>query len=69
MITDYLTDGVEGIAVPLGDATAMRAAIRRLADQPELAQQMGEAGRRTATTRLTNSGFADRTAAVLLPVA
>lgn len=69
VITDYLTDGVEGLAVPLGDVAAMRTAILRLAGDATLAASLGEAGRRTATTKLTNRAFAERTAAAVLPVA
>jgi glycosyltransferase involved in cell wall biosynthesis len=41
----YIRDGVTGILVPPHDRVAMRDAIHRLWTQPELAHQMGLAGR------------------------
>jgi glycosyltransferase involved in cell wall biosynthesis len=42
-ITDIVLDGVTGLLVPPGDADALRGAIQRLLDEPDLRQQMGGA--------------------------
>ena len=42
----FVIDGQTGILVPPNDVTAMRAAIRRLGEDPQLALQMGKAGRK-----------------------
>ena len=41
-----IQDGVTGILVPPNDPPALRAAIEKLWNQPELAEMMGKAGRR-----------------------
>lgn len=41
----FVKDGVTGILVPPNSAEAMRAAIQLLAAKPELAEEMGQAGR------------------------
>lgn len=46
-----IQDGVNGIVVPHGDATALRDAIRRLLLDPEFARSLAEAGKRTAQSR------------------
>jgi glycosyltransferase involved in cell wall biosynthesis len=43
-ITDIVADGVSGLLVPPGDATALAAAVERLARDPELARRLGDAG-------------------------
>jgi glycosyltransferase involved in cell wall biosynthesis len=45
-IPDVVEDGVTGLLVPPGDATALAAALRRVLDEPDLARRLGEAGRR-----------------------
>jgi len=45
-INSYIVDGKTGILVPPGDVLAMRNAIQKLWENPELAQEMGKAGRR-----------------------
>lgn len=47
----YVIDGVTGILVPPNDITALRTAIQKLWTQPELAHQMGLAGRRYIETQ------------------
>lgn len=42
----YVIDGKTGILVPPGDVKGMRAAIRRLWENPDLAREMGIAGRK-----------------------
>lgn len=44
-IPEALTDGVEGFLVPAGNADAIRDAVLRLYQSPELRTQMGAAGR------------------------
>ncbi|MEW6085920.1 MAG: glycosyltransferase family 4 protein [Chloroflexota bacterium] len=45
-MSSYIQDGVTGILVPPHDHAAMRDAIHKLWTQPELAHQMGVAGRK-----------------------
>ncbi len=52
-VSEALTDGVEGFIVPRRDPDAMAAALIRLWHEPELRKRMGEAGRRTVTSRFT----------------
>lgn len=42
----YIIDGKTGILVPPGDVQAMRDAIRKLWENPDLAKEMGKAGRK-----------------------
>lgn len=44
--TAVCEDGVNGLAVPAGDAAALRAALNRLLGDPALGRRLGEAGRR-----------------------
>ncbi len=46
-------DGVSGLTVPVGDAEAMAAAIRRLAADPGLRKRLGEAGRERISTQFS----------------
>jgi len=48
---ELLTDGRDALLVPPGDPEALAAAIRRLAASPNLATEVGEAGRRTYERR------------------
>ncbi|RTZ44427.1 glycosyltransferase family 1 protein [Candidimonas sp. SYP-B2681] len=43
-VPEMMQDGVSGILVPLDDKPALTAALKRLIDEPQLRQQMGEAG-------------------------
>jgi glycosyltransferase involved in cell wall biosynthesis len=47
-LLDIVSDGVNGLVVPPGDAPALGAAIDRLAADPALRARLGEAGRRRA---------------------
>jgi glycosyltransferase involved in cell wall biosynthesis len=44
-LPDVVEDGVSGILVAPGDATALRGALERLVDDPALRARMGEAAR------------------------
>jgi glycosyltransferase involved in cell wall biosynthesis len=44
---ELLTHELDALLVPVGDAEALAAAVRRLAGDPELARRLGEAGRAT----------------------
>jgi glycosyltransferase involved in cell wall biosynthesis len=46
--TEVIDNGVNGLLVPPGDVNALARALRRLADQPALRQQLGEAARHRA---------------------
>ena len=46
-IPELVQDDVNGLLAPPGDAPALAAALRRLADDPELRARLGAAGRRT----------------------
>lgn len=43
-ITDIIVDGESGLLVPPGDAEALAAAMRRLAEDPGYARRLGDAG-------------------------
>ena len=43
--TEIITDGVDGFLSPYGDAAALGCALRRLLDDPALAQRLGAAAR------------------------
>ena len=47
-IPHVVRDGVDGLLVPPGDATALAAAMRRVLVDPELATRLGAAGRQAA---------------------
>src|SRR5438105_9648556 len=51
--TDIVEDGVSGLLVPPGDATALAAALGRLARAPDLAAGLGEAGYRRLRERFS----------------
>lgn len=67
-IEDYLTDDVNGIAVPLADAEAIAAAIRRLSEDPALCKRLGDAGQMLASERMSHRASLGRTVELLLAV-
>ena len=52
---EVVTDGVDGLLVPVRDAAALAAAIARLQDDPALARRLGEAARRKALAQFDES--------------
>jgi glycosyltransferase involved in cell wall biosynthesis len=50
-VPDVVEDGVDGILVNVGDLDALAGALSRLAADPELRRQMGEAGRQRVLPR------------------
>jgi glycosyltransferase involved in cell wall biosynthesis len=66
---DLIRDGVEGIYVPPGDPSALRAAIARLLEHPDEAERMGRAGRALVERNHTLDGYVERVAAIIRAVA
>jgi len=62
---DVIRDGVDGIYVPPRDPDALRAAIQRLLDDPELAARMGAAGRAAVMERHRLDDYVDRVATIV----
>jgi glycosyltransferase involved in cell wall biosynthesis len=58
---ELVRDDETGVLVPPGDAAPLRDAIVRVAGDPALARQMGEAGRRRAMSRFLQSFCTERT--------
>ena len=64
-LSDYLIDGENCLLVPAGDVKALRAAIRRLCDDPALAQRLGENGRRRIEAEMNQVRYVDQLARLL----
>ncbi len=58
-IPQWLQDGVNGIAVPAGDADALAAALRTLLDDAPLRERFGAAGRQLVEARFTAERHVD----------
>ena len=52
---ELLTDGRDALLVPPGDPGALAAAVRALADNPDLAERIGAAGRATYEARASEA--------------
>jgi glycosyltransferase involved in cell wall biosynthesis len=50
---EIVTDGVDGLLVPVGDTAAIASALTRLASDAALRRRLGDAGRRTAVARFS----------------
>lgn len=57
-IPEVVADGATGLLHEHGDAEGLAAAVARLADDPALAEAMGERGRRDAEHRFSQARFA-----------
>jgi glycosyltransferase involved in cell wall biosynthesis len=57
---EAVTDGETGLLVPPADPQALAAAIRRLADDPDLRRRLGAAAARVATERFSFERYVDR---------
>jgi glycosyltransferase involved in cell wall biosynthesis len=64
-IRDYIVPDETCLAVPCGDADALRAAIRRLLDDPALAARLAAKGRAMVEARFANPVFAAALAGTL----
>jgi len=62
---EQVVDGVTGLLVPVGDATALAAALRRLAADADLRMRMGAAGRARALARYDEAKVLARTMELL----
>jgi glycosyltransferase involved in cell wall biosynthesis len=56
---EVVTDGVNGLWFPPGDAQALAWQIVRLADDPGLRHQLAQAGRQTVLARFTQARMLD----------
>ena len=56
-VPSVVEEGVSGLLVPVRDATALADAIQRLAEEPELAGEMGQRGREIYLERFTEQRF------------
>jgi glycosyltransferase involved in cell wall biosynthesis len=54
-VRDWLDDGLSGLCVAPGDASALARALNELLADPQRQQEMGEAGRRTVSTRFSGA--------------
>jgi glycosyltransferase involved in cell wall biosynthesis len=58
-IPEDLTDGVDALLVPAGDAAALAAALRRLLTEPRLRAALTDGGRHTHEQRFSAGRFVD----------
>lgn len=64
-LADYVEDGVDCLAVPTGDARAVRRAIERLVDDSDLRSRIGQAARARVEERHTAATMWDNVASVI----
>lgn len=67
-IADIVTDGVDGLLVPPGDAAALAVALERVLSDPALGRKLAQEGRRNAVQRFSLPAAADRMAALYATV-
>jgi glycosyltransferase involved in cell wall biosynthesis len=58
---EVVSDGVDGLLVPMGDSEALAQAIRRLQDNPEFARALGDAARIKARAQFDERIVIERT--------
>ena len=63
-IPEVVEDGVTGLLFPSGDARALADRVNQLVADPELAREMGRAGRERVLAQFTWRAVAERTAAL-----
>jgi glycosyltransferase involved in cell wall biosynthesis len=68
-LPEIVTDGLDGLLVPPGDASALAGAIVRLLSDDELAQRLARAGRHTAVTRFDVQTMVDEYVALYREIA
>jgi glycosyltransferase involved in cell wall biosynthesis len=68
-MNSYVLDGKTGLLVPPGDVQALRSAIRKLWENPALAQDMGRAGREFVEKNYSQQRVVELTTAFLRKVA
>jgi glycosyltransferase involved in cell wall biosynthesis len=61
---EVVSDGVDGLLVPVRNSESLAKAIRRLQDNPAFARQLGEAARRKAQEQFDERIVIQRTMAV-----
>lgn len=64
-MSSYVVDGKTGLLVPPGDVHALRAAMRKLWENPGLALDMGKAGRKFVEEHYSHRGVVKLTTAFL----
>jgi len=63
-LTEQVVDGETGYLVPPGDASALAHALERVVVDRDLAERLGDAGRRRALAELTEDRYVDRILAI-----
>jgi glycosyltransferase involved in cell wall biosynthesis len=66
-VRELITDGVDGLLVPGGDAERLADAVRRLLDEPQLRRRLGAEARRTVAERFDVAKNVRRLAETLWP--
>ena len=61
-IPRVITDGVDGMLVPVGDSAQLAKQIDKLLENPALKARIGEAARETVIRRFGMDAFAERLA-------